>query len=180
MQDTDPVFDTLQHRIKNARRLAIVGIGDELIPPDRLGMYAAREIEKQQLPGVEVFLAGTVPESITGPLRRYQPDHVLFLDAADMGARPGTIAVIEPEQIQASLVSTHVLPLSVVMEYVERETGAGVTLLGIQPDLSGADKDLSGSGSGVPGPEPAVALPGHPGPAGIPGRTITGSSSRLL
>ena len=95
------------------------------------------------LPGVEVFLAGTVPESITGPLRRYQPEHVLFLDAADMGARPGTIAVIEPEQIHASLVSTHVLPLSVVMDYVEQETGAGVTLLGIQPDLTRTDKDLS-------------------------------------
>jgi Ni,Fe-hydrogenase maturation factor len=53
------------------------------------------------------------------------------------------IAVIEPEHIPATLVSTHVLPLSVVMEYVERETGAGVTLLGIQPDLSGADRDLT-------------------------------------
>jgi hydrogenase 3 maturation protease len=143
MQDTAPVFATLRCRIKNARRLAIIGIGDELNPPDRPGMFAAREIKQQQLPGVTVFLAGTVPESITGPLRRYQPDQVLFLDAADMGARPGTVAVIEPEQIPATLVSTHVLPLSVVMEYVERESGAGVTLLGIQPDLSGADKDLS-------------------------------------
>jgi hydrogenase 3 maturation protease len=143
MQDTDPVFATLRCRIKNARRLAIIGIGDELNPPDRPGMFAAREIEQQHLPGVTVFLAGTVPESITGPLRRYQPDQVLFLDAADMGAIPGTIAVIEPEQIPATLVSTHVLPLSVVMEYVERETGAGVSLLGIQPNLSEADKDLS-------------------------------------
>jgi hypothetical protein len=57
MQNTDPVFDTLRCRIKNSRPLAIVGIGDELIPPDRLGMFAAREIEKQHLPGVEVFLA---------------------------------------------------------------------------------------------------------------------------
>ncbi len=119
MQNTTGL-DTLRRRIKNANRLAIVGIGDELIPPDRLGMYTAREIEQQHLPGVEVFFAGTVPESITGPIRRYQPDHVLFLDAADMGARPGTIAVIEPEQIQASLLSTHVLPLSVVMDYLER------------------------------------------------------------
>ncbi len=143
MRNTDSVFDALRRRIKNARTLAIIGIGDEFIPPDRLGMYAAREIEQQHLPGVEVFLAGTVPESITGPLRRYQPGHVLFLDAADMGARPGTIAVIEPERTHASLISTHVLPLSVVMDYVERESGAGVTLLGIQPDLTGADKDLS-------------------------------------
>jgi len=144
MENTDLLSRSLQGRIKNARRLAIIGIGDELILPDRPGMYAAREIERRHIPGIRVFFAGTVPESITGPLRRYQPEHVLFLDAADMGARPGTIAVIEPGQIQARLVSTHVLPLSVVMEYVERETGAEVTLLGIQPDLTGADKDLSG------------------------------------
>jgi hydrogenase 3 maturation protease len=139
----DPVFDILQRRIQDARRLAIVGIGDELMPPDRLGMFVAREIGERQIPGVIIFLAGTVPESITGPLRRSRPEHVLFLDAADMGAKPGTIALIEPERIRASLITTHVLPLSVVMDYIERETGAGVTLLGIQPDLTGPDKDLS-------------------------------------
>jgi hydrogenase 3 maturation protease len=143
MENAAPLSDTLQRRIKDTRRLAIVGIGDELIPSDRLGMFAAQEIGEQQIPGVRIFFAGTVPESITGPLRRYQPGHVLFLDAADMGARPGTIAVIGPERVQASLISTHVLPLSVVMDYIERETGAGVTLLGLQPDLTGTDKDLS-------------------------------------
>jgi hydrogenase 3 maturation protease len=143
MKDAAPRSDTLHRRIKNTTRLAIIGIGDELILPDRLGMYAAREFEQHHLPGVRVFFAGTVPESITGPLRRYQPGHILFLDAADMGARPGTIAVIEPERILVSFVSTHVLPLSVVMDYIERETGAGVTLLGIQPDLTGSDRDLS-------------------------------------
>ena len=143
MQNPDLVFDTLLPRIKNARRLAIVGIGDELNIPDRLGMYTARELGRQHLPGVVVFYAGTVPESVTAPLRRYRPEHVLFLDAADMGARPGTIAVIEPERVHASLVSTHVLPLSVVMNYLEQETGAGVTLLGIQPDITGFDKELS-------------------------------------
>ena len=143
MQNTDSLFNILRRRIQNAKRLAIVGIGDELIPPDRLGMLTARELEQQHLPGVRFFLAGTVPESVTGPIRRYNPEHVLFLDAAEMGVRPGTIAVIDPEKIQASLLSTHVLPLSVVMDYLERETGAGITLMGIQPDLSGFDKDLS-------------------------------------
>jgi len=139
-----PLSGAIQRRIKNAGRLAIVGIGDELILPDRLGMYAAQVIGEQQIPGVEIFFAGTVPESITGLLRRYQPEHVLFLDSAAMGTRPGTIALIEPEQVHASLLSTHVLPLTVVMSYVEQETGAGVTLLGIQPDLSGTDTDLAG------------------------------------
>ena len=96
MHETEPVSETLQRRVKGARRLAVVGIGDELIPADRLGMAAAREIEARHLPGVKVFFAGTVPESITGPIRRYRPEHVLFLDAAEMGERPGTIAVSTP------------------------------------------------------------------------------------
>jgi len=61
-----------------------------------------------------------------------------------MGARPGTIAVIEPDRVQAGLVSTHALPLTVVMEYTVRETRAGATLIGIQPDLSGPGREISG------------------------------------
>ena len=143
MEDTDPVSDALKRRIKNARRLVVIGIGDDLIPADRLGMSAAREIDRLHLPDVKVFFAGTVPESITGTLRRYRPEHVLFLDAAEMGRRPGTIAVIAPGEIQARLVTTHALPLPVVMDYVEREIGTGVTLLGIQPDCTNPERSLS-------------------------------------
>src|SRR5512137_1039259 len=101
MQEADPISETLRQRIRGAKNLAVVGIGDELSPPDRLGMYGAREIEQQHLPGVKVFFAGTVPESITAPLRRYRPGHVLFIDAADMRAKPGTIALIDSEQVAA-------------------------------------------------------------------------------
>ena len=134
---------TLQLRLRNARRIAIVGVGDELLPFDRLGMVAAKKIDQLHLVHVGVFFAGTVPESITAPLRRYRPDHTIFLDAADMGAPPGTIAVIDPRNMQADLFSTHVLPLSVVMDYVEQEIGSGVTLLGIQPDSTNPENGLS-------------------------------------
>jgi len=129
-----------------SQRIAIVGIGDVLSPIDRLGMYAAGEIEKLHLPNVNVFFAGTVPESITGTLRAYKPDHVIFLDAADMGILPGSIEVIDPGSTQVNLVSSHVLPLSVVMEFIARDTGSRVTLLGIQPDITRPDRGLSGPG----------------------------------
>jgi hydrogenase 3 maturation protease len=137
----------LRRRLKEAHRIAVIGTGDEFSPIDRLGMVAAEEIEKLHLPNVRVFFAGTVPESMTGPLREYQPDHVLFLDTADMGAPPGTIAVIRPGRIRADLFSTHILPLSVVMGYIEQDLKTSVTLLGIQPDLSRHD---SGQPDGVP------------------------------
>jgi hydrogenase 3 maturation protease len=106
-------------------------------------MLAAKEIEKPGLPGVKVFFAGTMPESMTGPLRTFHPDHVLLLDSADMGARPGTVAIIKPGNIQASLVSAHALPLSVVMEFIEKDTGTKVTLLGIQPNTTRQNTGLS-------------------------------------
>ena len=126
----------LRRRLRGAKRVAIVGVGDELNVHDRLGMLAAKEIEGLHLNNVRVFHAGSVPESVTGPIRRYRPDAVVLLDAAEMGARPGTVAIVEPEQVRATLLSTHALPLSVVMEFLENDTRARTTLIGIQPDMA--------------------------------------------
>jgi hydrogenase 3 maturation protease len=134
-QDVLKTFhERLEKRLKGACRIAVVGIGDELLPIDRLGMIAAREIKKVHIPGIRVFLAGTMPESITGPLREFHPDHVLMIDAADMGTSPGTVAIIQPGRIQASLFSTHALPLSAVMEFIKKDIKTKVTLVGIQPE----------------------------------------------
>ncbi len=139
----------LRQRLAGACRIAIVGIGDENSAVDRLGIEAAGEIEQQHLPGVRVFFAGTVPESMTGPLREFHPDHILLLDAADMGSQPGTVAVIDPERIPAGHFSTHTLPLSAVMEFIENDTGAKVTLIGIQPDLNRDEKGLDSDGQEI-------------------------------
>ena len=133
----------LHQRLKDAHRITFIGIGDDLSPFDCLGMYAAQEIEKLHLPYIRVFLAGTVPESVTAQIRRSRPDHVILLDSADMGVRPGTIAVLKPGRIQANLVSTHVLPLSTVMKFIAQDSKTRVTLLGIQPDISEPRKRLS-------------------------------------
>ena len=135
----------LIERIAHAHRIAVVGVGDELSPVDRLGMVAAREIGKLHHPGVRVFFAGTVPESITGLIRRYKPDHVVFIDSADMGALPGSVMVIGPEDTRAALVASHVLPLSVIMDFIRSDTGAGVTLLGIQPDMTRTGRAMAPS-----------------------------------
>ena len=132
-----PGFETvLRERLADVRHLAVVGIGDELNPHDRLGMLAARRIEALGLPGLKVFYGGTMPESVTAPVRRSRPAHILFIDAAVMGKTPGTLGIIEACEVHADLLITHALPLPVVMEFLEKEAKAQVTLLGIQPDLS--------------------------------------------
>lgn len=146
--DPDHFGDILRSRLEKSQRIAIVGVGDVLSPFDRPGMHAASEIGKLKLQNVRVFLAGTNPESITSTLRAYHPDHVIFLDAADMGAVPGSTRVIEPGNTQANLVSSHVLPLPVVMEFIAKDMECPVTLIGIQPDLRQPGRDLSREESG--------------------------------
>ncbi len=119
------------------------------MPRDRLGMIAAREIGKLRLPGVTVFYGETVPESLTSSLRNLHPDHILMIDATDMEDSPGTLAVIEPERIHAISFSTHALPLSTFMEYLEKDLDTKVTLIGIQPEGSSecdglSDRELEG------------------------------------
>ena len=133
----------LRERLAGVHRVAVVGIGDRLLPFDRLGMLAAEAIEALRLPGIRVFLAGTVPESMTGPIRRFRPEHVLFIDAAEMGTPPGTVAIIEPEGIHATLFSSHVLPLSLVMEFLEKDAHTRVTLIGIEPDTASRGEQLT-------------------------------------
>ena len=136
-------WDGIRKALAGAVRVAVIGIGDDCSPVDRLGMATARKLRDGGLEQEGVFLAGTVPESITAPVRRYRPDHVLLLDAADMGVRPGSFAIVSPETIRGTLISTHSLPLSAVMEYLAADTSAPVTLLGIQPDLSRPETGLN-------------------------------------
>ncbi|MDD1676204.1 MAG: hydrogenase maturation protease, partial [Methanomicrobiales archaeon] len=128
--------EIMRIRLGRARRLAVIGVGDELLPSDRLGMAVARALDSRSIVGVRVFFAGTMPENITGPVKEFQPDHILIADAAEMNAVPGSAAVIEPGDVPATLFSTHVIPLPVVMEYLAQATAAQVTLIGIQPDFS--------------------------------------------
>jgi hydrogenase 3 maturation protease len=116
-------------------RTAFVGIGSELNGDDAAGVLATRElIRSARLPAD--FLAidgGSIPESVTGPLRRFNPDLVILFDAADFGEPPGTIHWLDPDQIGGMSASSHTLPLSVLGGFLETELGCEVEYLGIQP-----------------------------------------------
>lgn len=80
-----------------------------------------------------VLEGGSLPESLSSPLRRFMPHVVLLLDAADMGEPIGTIALLQKEQIAAAGFSTHSMPLNLLASYLEKEIGCEVMLIGIQP-----------------------------------------------
>jgi len=117
------------------RRTAVVGIGHELRADDAAGLLAVRLLRICSSPPEHaLFLeAGPLPESVTGPLRRFRPALVLFLDAADMGCAPGTIDWIDPRQAMGFAGGTHAFPLRDFCAYLAAELDCEVFFLGIQP-----------------------------------------------
>jgi len=92
---------------------------------------------------VSIFIGGAAPENITGAVRKFQPTHILLIDAADFGAQPGAVELLDPAQTQNVSFSTHGLPVSMLADYLSQETGARVFLLGIQPVTTRLNDPLS-------------------------------------
>jgi hydrogenase 3 maturation protease len=115
-------------------RLAIVGIGNELSADDGAGVQAARALRARlgNQPQYLVLEGGMAPENFGGPLRRFQPDLVLMIDAVQMETTPGRIVWLQWEQIDGLSASTHTMPPSVMSTYLVSELKCRVALLGIQ------------------------------------------------
>lgn len=121
--------------LKDNRKLVILGIGNELRGDDVVGSLVARSLTKlfSGRDEITVFDGGTVPENYTSPIKKENPSHIILIDAADMGMEPGSIKIIRKEDIAHYNLSTHAMPLSFLITYLQNQTGAGIILMGIQP-----------------------------------------------
>ena len=111
----------------------MIGVGNPLRSDDGAGVLVARRLAKRATDHLLVIEAGQAPENRTAELRRFAPDLVLLVDAADMGGAPGAIGWIAEEAIDGLSASTHSLPLSMLARYLKLELGCRVMFLGIQP-----------------------------------------------
>lgn len=116
-------------------RLAIVGIGHELRGDDAAGLEVARAMQPyaRQHTNLIVIEAGPAPENFTGPLRRFKPEVVVLVDAAQMDTLPGSALYLDWRATGGFRGSSHTLPLSALAGYLESEIGCEVWILGIQP-----------------------------------------------
>jgi hydrogenase 3 maturation protease len=86
---------------------------------------------------------GPAPENHTGKLRAFQPEIVLFIDAAHLDEVSGSIQWIPLESIDGMSASSHSLPLSMLAHYIISEFGCQVEVLGIQPGQNEIGAELS-------------------------------------
>lgn len=128
-------------------RIAIIGVGNPLNGDDSAGPHVAQLlIEKMSARSagepILVLDAGPSPEAFSGPLRRFAPEMILMVDAAELGEPPGTIGWFDWSAAQGMSASTHSLPPSLLARFLVDDLGCRMVLIGIQPrqlDLDGGE-----------------------------------------
>lgn len=138
-------------------RKIILGIGNPLGGDDAIGSFIARRIHKK-LEGksgtarskasarqdIMAIDAGVAPESYTSVIRRNRPKQLILIDAADMQLPTGSIRLLPPHKIKTMTFSTHQMPLSALVSYVQEFCGR-IYIIGIQPEQTEGGGRLSAS-----------------------------------
>ena len=120
-------------------KAVFVGIGSELRGDDAVGVVIINRLaEMATSAGCPRFLfinGGSAPENILGEIRAFQPEIVVFIDAAVLGGAPGTIQVIDTslEKISGISFCTHSLPLTIVADYIRQIISCEIFVIGIEP-----------------------------------------------
>lgn len=125
----------LKNNILPGQKYAVLGVGSVLRSDDAAGMYFVELLSQKVKRNDIIFIAGsTAPENFTGVIKKFAPDKLFIVDAAHIGLLPGEVKVIPACEIGGVSFSTHMLPLPVMLKYLESESGCNVLFIGIQPE----------------------------------------------
>jgi len=97
---------------------------------DAVGPYVADGLKNSN---IMVLNCSTTPENYTSVVKRHNPNILIIIDAVDMGLKPGNIRIVPKEKIGVMTISTHGIPLSILIGYLEQYVKK-IFLIGIQPE----------------------------------------------
>lgn len=133
---TEEFIKAIDDFLVNVKKLAVLGIGNEDNGDDAAGLYILKILQNQNLPSwVMNFYCERVPEHFLGKVRKFSPNRVILIDAADMKEIPGAIGIFPKKDVSSGFhLSTHSLSLTMLEEFLKPEIPDLITLyVGIQP-----------------------------------------------
>lgn len=125
----------LASALRKAGKLAIVGVGSDIMQDDKAGVDVSLSLEKkfgQENPRVRVFTTYTTPENFTKDIMDFRPDHIVIVDAADLGIKPGEIINLPIDRITDFSVGTHKLSLVMMIRFLKETFNPSFSVIAIQ------------------------------------------------
>ncbi len=135
VKDEYSVQEALEKWFAGAKRVVVAGIGNPIRTDDFVGVKIVQDLTGKVSKNVHLIECETVPESFMQEIVDLKPSHVLLIDAAFIGLKPGETRLVFPEQVtNFPAVTTHFLPLRIFCEYITKMTEAKIALLLVEPE----------------------------------------------
>lgn len=130
--------------LSNAKKVVIAGIGNPIRMDDFVGVKIVQDLHGKVSDRVLLIECETVPESYLQQILDFNPTHVLLIDAAVSGLKPGEAKLVNPEELTSfPAFTSHILPLRIFCECIAKTCGAKVSLLLIEPDKTDFGEGLT-------------------------------------
>lgn len=115
---------------QQGKNYMLMGLGNICRGDDGIGSFIAQNFQSDDW---LVLDCGTTPENFTSLVKKSQPEYLVIVDAAQMNLEPGEFRVIPSERIDKFYLTTHNIPLSLLISYLDKSVGK-IILIGIQPE----------------------------------------------
>ncbi len=136
--------EELREWLSSPNRVVVAGIGNLIRSDDSVGVKIIQELQGKTSARINLLECETVPESFIDEIVAFKPTHVLLVDAALMGLKPGEVRLFNTEKItDFPAISTHMLPMPVLCKLIAQLTGAKIALILIEPKNTEIGEDLT-------------------------------------
>ncbi len=128
------IEESLKNWFSGAHRVVVAGIGNPFRRDDFVGVEIIRNLQNKVSSSVYLIEGETVPESYIDPITKFNPTHILLIDAGLLNLNAGSSRLVDPSELtNYTAISTHLLPLRIFCDYLAETTDAKISLLVIQP-----------------------------------------------
>ena len=138
------LYERLKNKLKSAKKVVFMGIGEEKLSDDGVGPYIISELMMYNNEKFLFINAGTNPMVRIDQIIEFQPSHLIIFDTCTMNQEPGTVAILERENMCSYIpISTHTIPIHLVINLIlEKIPNLSVFMIGIVPKSLEGFKDL--------------------------------------
>jgi hydrogenase 3 maturation protease len=134
----------LENWFSDAERVVVAGIGNPIRIDDFVGVFIVQGLRGKVSDKVLLIECDTVPESYIQQIIDFNPTHILLIDAAILGLKPGEIKILNQQELaNFPAFTTHMLPLRIFCEYLTKTIKAKISLLLIEPEKTDFGEGLT-------------------------------------